>query len=57
MTISDRYVLGAQLFVQNWNVVVVLGLVEVARDWNSQLVFFSEFVDLEAATVVAWAVS
>lgn len=45
--------LGAELFVQKWNVIIPFGLEEVSSDWIAQIVFFGEIVDFESATIFA----
>lgn len=45
--------LSSKLLVQDWNVIVIFSLVEVASDWSSKVVFLSELLNLEAATVVS----
>lgn len=51
-----RMSLHSELFVEQWNVGVPLGLIEIASDWRAQVVFLNKLLDLEAATIVAWSV-
>lgn len=54
---NRRFRLGAELLVQDGHVVVVLSLVEVARDRVAQVVLLGELGDREHAAVVARPVS
>lgn len=43
--------LFAKLLVQQWNVVIVFGLVQIASNWSAQIVLLSQFSDGKVSAI------